>query len=68
MAKRKALTSGKTGIYIRLDQGNIDWAKEEAGKLGIGYQTFINDKLTEARDLPSIEKRVSKLEKKMGVK
>ncbi|MEI6790818.1 MAG: BrnA antitoxin family protein [Myxococcaceae bacterium] len=32
-------------ISIRLHPKILEWAKEEAGKLGIGYQTVINNML-----------------------
>ena len=43
----------------------MEWAVKEAEKLGIGYQTFLNMKLKEIMNKPSIEERVDFLEKKI---
>ncbi len=55
----------KVQTSIRMDFEIMEWAQKEAEKLGIGYQTFLNMKLKEIMNKPSIEERVDFLEKKI---
>ena len=57
--------STKVQTSIRLDYEVMEWAQKEAESLGVGYQTFLNMKLKESMDKPSIEERVELLEKKL---
>ena len=57
--------TAKVQTSIRLDYEIMEWAQNEAEKFGIGYQTFLNMKLKEAMEKPSIEERVEVLEKKV---
>lgn len=57
--------TAKVQTSIRMDFKVMEWAQKEAEKLGVGYQTFINMKLKEVMDKPSIEERVHLLEKKI---
>ena len=43
----------------------MTWAQTEAGALGLGYQTFINMKLRETMERPSIVQRLEAIEKKI---
>jgi uncharacterized protein (DUF4415 family) len=54
----------KVQTSIRMDFEIMKWAQKEAEKLGVGYQTFLNMKLKEIMNKPSIEERVDILEKK----
>jgi uncharacterized protein (DUF4415 family) len=58
--------STKVQTSIRIDYEVMLWAQKEAEKLGVGYQTFLNIKLKEAMNKPSIEQRVENLEKKLS--
>lgn len=55
----------KVQTSIRLDGDVMTWAQSEASKLGVGYQTFINIKLRESMDQPSISERLEAIEKKL---
>ena len=57
--------SAKVQTSIRIDIEVMEWAQDSASKLGIGYQTFLNMKLKEAMEKPSIESRVEQLEKRI---
>ncbi len=57
--------TAKVQTSMRLDVEVMEWAQASAEKLGIGYQTFLNMKLKEAMEKPSIEDRVEFLEKKL---
>jgi len=57
--------STKIQTSIRLDHDIFEWARKEAESLGVGYQTFLNMKLKESMEKPSIEARVESLEKKL---
>lgn len=57
--------TAKVQTSIRLDLDVMEWAQESAEKLGIGYQTFLNMKLKESIEKPSIESRVELLEKRI---
>ena len=56
----------KVQTSIRLDYEVMEWSQKEADRLGAGYQTFLNMKLKESMGHPSLEKRVSILEKKFS--
>ena len=53
----------KVQTSIRLDGDIMSWAQTEAHELGLGYQTFINMKLREAMEKPSISDRLEAIEK-----
>jgi uncharacterized protein (DUF4415 family) len=55
----------KIQTSIRLDGDLMNWAQAEAGKLGFGYQTFINMKLREVMEKPSIIQRLEAIERKI---
>ena len=55
----------KIQTSIRLDVEVMAWAQDCAEKLGMGYQTFLNMKLKESMEKPSIEARVELLEKRI---
>lgn len=55
----------KVQTSIRLDGDLMSWAQSEAGGLGLGYQTFINMKLREVMERPSIVQRLEAIEKKI---
>ena len=57
--------TAKVQTSIRIDLEVMEWAQAEASKLGIGYQTYLNMKLKEAMEKPSIEARVEVLEKRL---
>ena len=57
--------TAKVQTSIRLEFIVLTWAQKEAEKLSIGYQTFLNMKLKEAMEKPSIEARVALLEKRV---
>ncbi len=57
--------STKVQTSMRIDAEVMEWAQSSALKLGIGYQTFLNMKLKEAMEKPSIESRVEQLEKRL---
>lgn len=53
----------KVQTSIRLDGDLMSWAQSEAHDLGLGYQTFINMKLREVMEVPSITERLEAIEK-----
>jgi uncharacterized protein (DUF4415 family) len=53
----------KVQTSIRLDGDLMAWAQSEAHELGLGYQTFINMKLREVMEIPSISERLEAIEK-----
>lgn len=55
----------KVQTSIRLDGDIMVWAQSEAHGLGVGYQTFLNMKLREAMEKPSIVQRLEAIEKKV---
>ncbi len=57
--------TAKVQTSIRLDYEVMEWAQQEAEKLGLGYQTFLNMKMREAMEKPTIEARVEVLEKRI---
>jgi predicted DNA binding CopG/RHH family protein len=57
----------KANITIRLSGDLLNAYREEAAKLGIGYQTLMQIKLKEGLD-HSFEKRLAKIEKALKVK
>jgi predicted DNA binding CopG/RHH family protein len=57
----------KANITIRISGDLLNAYREEAAKLGIGYQTLMQIKLKEGLD-HSLEKRLAKLEKALKVK
>lgn len=57
----------KANITIRLSGDLLNAYREEAAKLGIGYQTLMQIKLKEGLE-HSLEKRLAKLEKALKVK
>ncbi len=57
----------KANITIRVSGELLNAYREEAEKLGIGYQTLMQIKLKEGLE-NSLEKRLEKLEKAMKVK
>lgn len=57
----------KANITIRLSGDLLNAYREEAAKLGIGYQTLMQIKLKEGLD-HSLEKRLAKIEKALKVK
>lgn len=57
--------STKVQTSIRLDYEIMQWAQGEAESLGVAYQTFLNMKLKEAMEKPSLEERVRSLEKRL---
>lgn len=65
--RKPILNSKNTKVQtsIRLDGEIMNWAQRESQKMGIAYQTFLNMKLKEAMEQPSLEERVKILEKKL---
>ena len=57
--------STKVQTSIRLDGDVMTWAQTEANGLGVGYQTFINMKLREVMEKPSIVERLEAIERKV---
>lgn len=55
----------KVQTSIRLDGDLMAWAQTEASELGLGYQTFINMKLRELMEKPSIVERLEAIERKV---
>ena len=55
----------KVQIGLRVDADVLAWLMIEAEKRGIGYQTCISILLKEAMIKPSIEARLTALEKKI---
>ena len=53
----------KVQTSIRLDGDVMSWAQSEAHGLGLGYQTFINMRLRELMEKPSIADRLEAIEK-----
>jgi uncharacterized protein (DUF4415 family) len=57
--------STKIQTSIRLDADIMIWAQTEAKELGLGYQTFINMKLREMMEKPSVLERLEAIERKV---
>ena len=55
----------KVQTSIRLDGDLMIWAQTEASGLGVGYQTFLNMKLREMMEKPSVIQRLDAIEKKV---
>ena len=55
----------KVQTSIRLDGDLMTWAQTEASGLGVGYQTFLNMKLREVMEKPSVMQRLEAIEKKV---
>jgi uncharacterized protein (DUF4415 family) len=55
----------KVQTSIRLDGDIMIWAQSEASGIGVGYQTFINMKLREVMEKPSIVERLEAIERKV---
>ena len=55
----------KVQTSIRLDGDLMNWAQTEASGLGVGYQTFLNMKLREVMEKPSVMQRLEAIEKKV---
>jgi uncharacterized protein (DUF4415 family) len=53
----------KVQTSIRLDGDVMAWAQTEAHGLGLGYQTYINMKLRELMEKPSVSERLEAVEK-----
>lgn len=56
----------KVNLSIRLDLETLNWFKRRAEETAIPYQTLINSVLKEATQTPTLEERVSALEKKIS--
>jgi uncharacterized protein (DUF4415 family) len=54
----------KERVNTFIDEDVVDWLRNEAAKIGVGYQTLLNIKLREAMQKPSLEKRIEALERK----
>ncbi len=55
----------KVQIGIRVDADVLSWLMAEAEKRGVGYQTYLGILLKEVMTKPSIEARLTALEKKI---
>ncbi len=55
----------KIQTSIRLDGDIMMWAQAEAKELGFGYQTFLNMKLREIMEKPSVLERLEAIERKV---
>ncbi len=55
----------KVQIGLRVDAEVLNWLMTEAEKRGVGYQTYLGILLKEAMTKPSIEARLTALEKKL---
>ena len=60
-----ALKSTKVQTSIRLDGDVMAWAQSESSEIGLPYQTYINMKLREMMEMPSVAKRLEAIEKKV---
>jgi uncharacterized protein (DUF4415 family) len=57
--------TAKVQTSIRLDGDLMNWAQTEAKEIGLAYQTFINMKLREVMEKPSIIQRLEAIERKI---